>query len=505
MTTPVPQSEDARTVKVRTANDQLMRDMGSRNGGDPLPPTQYMYFLEPIKCSVNMHQVVAWLRWRCVRYRKLPDGATAVEGRRLDGRCLYAIDETGKALSIADMAREMDWDVSNATRYWEETESHRLCRKDESGRLCLEGNVPTARKPKAGEPHSREDDLGSYHLDKPSIQKAKDLPEEEYSEFLNLWKAADQHEQAWIAADIAEIRAKMARVKDAIKRRNNLPVRRLEVERKPAPQMPQMLLDFVESGTAEISVQTADPRSVQRGVRTSAVQSETENGQTTNRGSVPKGSSLLYSEPNSITIPAAAASLRDEARTISEALEIDAAAAASILFETRKVEPTITTAEIIELGREKLRTMAPQIRKGTVHSPTGILKNWIPQMAVGGPLVAARRRIAEAELAADYQRRINEATIQFLAEAEAGEETSPQRAEQKEREDRARIEHLRQIERELAQRKAAEDRKFFEGILANPKMMIGEQRFWTDEQIAEAEQWKLGQPEKTRTAGGGDP
>jgi hypothetical protein len=494
-----PDQQDSRPPeqqhKPRSLNDQLMRAMGSKNGGDPLPPTNFMYFLEPIKCSMNMHQVVAWVRWRCVRYRKLPDGATAVEGRRPDGRSPYAVDETGKPLGIADMARDLGWDLSNAIKYWDEAESHHLVRKDGRLQLCLEGNVPAAKKaPVEGNGHhpTREDELCTYHLDKPSVLQAKELPEPEYAEFLNLWKAADEHEQAWIAADIAEIRAKMSRVKDAIKRRKNLPVRRLETARKPVPQMPQILLDFVQT--------TDDEQSVQSGVQTGTVQSENGNAQTSDRRSVREAPSLLSGEPNRTITPAAATI---EVRSISEALEIDAAAAASILEETRKVEPSITVAEIVELGQQKLRQIRTQRMKGTVTSWVGILKTSIPQMAIGGPLIAARRAIREAQEQEAYQRSIDEASAQYLAEA--SDETTPagRQARDKGQQDEDRAQRL---ERELAERKSAEDRKYYTAILANPGKMLGKQRFWTDEQIAEAEQWKREHPEeKTRTAGGGDP
>jgi hypothetical protein len=492
-----PPTED-QPVKVRTLNDQLMRDMGSKNGGDPLPPSNYMYFIDKIKCSPNVHRVVAWLRWKCVRYRKLPDGSTAVEGRRPDGRCHYAIDETGKALGIADMARDLGWDVSNATRYWKEAESHGLCRQEARFRLCLEGDVRSLKKETNGAVGTREQELCTYHLDKPSVVKARDFSETEYAEFLNLWKLADEHEQAWIAADIAEIRAKMGRVKDAIKRHKNLPVRRLEVERKPVPAMPQMLLDFVQT--------TGDSQCVQSGVQTEAVHSENGNAQTSNHRSVPEAPSLLYSEPSNRTLTAAAA-LSREVGSISEALEIDAAAAASIFKETRKAEPSITTEEIIELGRDKLAQIKPQRIKGTVTSWVGILKTYIPQMAAGGPLIAARRAIRERREQEAYQRLISEAAAQTMTEAAADETPARRAAREKQDRDQAEIaeEKTKEVSQELARRKSAEDRKYYMTILANPAKMVGNQRFWTDEQIEEAQQWKRENPEeKIRTAGGGD-
>jgi hypothetical protein len=374
------------------------------------------------------------------------------------------------------MCRDLGWDISNGLRYYRETEAHGLVHR-EGDLCCLNGEVPA---PKKGTASIRESELSRYQLDRPSVLIAKDLPDEEYARFLPSWKAVHKYELALQAASSADIRARVAPYKDALKLKYGMPVRRLKIARKPPPEMPQMLLEFLESPSLESEKQTLD---------------------TSGSRFLKRPPSLLCSKGLIGTTITAAAAITDEVRSISEALEIDAAAAASIFHEARKLEDSITAAEVVELGRQKLEQIEPQRKNGTITSWVGILKTSVPQMAVGGPLVAARRAIRDRAEQEAYQRSIEEASAKAVAEGDAAEPVHREAIDkEQQQEDPATVERARKLEREMAERRLAEDKKYFEKILADPRKtihhhLLGKQRFYTDEQIAEAEQWRREHPE----------
>jgi hypothetical protein len=136
-------------------------------------------------------------------------------------------------------------------------------------------------------------------------------------------------------------------------------------------------------------------------------------------------------------------------------------------------------------------------------------------MAIGGPLLAARCAIREREHQEAAQRERDAAAAAFIAAEAVAElaEQSPERREAREKEQRdqeqAKAERLAAIDRELAQRKLAEDKKYYDAINADPFKRIfhktlGWDFHYTDEQRVEAKQWALDHPaEKIKTAGGG--
>lgn len=107
-------------------NLELMKAMGSPNGSDPIPPTQYLYFLDDPN---PVQRVVAWVRSKTIR-----------KGHRRR----YAVDQNGNTLTISHLAADcFKGNLGNASSAWKDTEDQKLVAKDNEGRLCLCGNVPS--------------------------------------------------------------------------------------------------------------------------------------------------------------------------------------------------------------------------------------------------------------------------------------------------------------------------------------------------------------------------
>jgi hypothetical protein len=114
-------------------NLELVKKMGSKNGYDPIPPSQYLYFLDD---PDPVQRVVAYIRSKTIR---------------LGHRSPRAVHQDGSTVTIQDMADDCfsrDW--ANANRAWRQAEAQKLVAKGKAGELCLCGNVPSReiqRKP----------------------------------------------------------------------------------------------------------------------------------------------------------------------------------------------------------------------------------------------------------------------------------------------------------------------------------------------------------------------
>jgi hypothetical protein len=108
------------------ANLELVKQMGSRNGYDPIPPSQYLYFLDD---PDPVQRVVAFIRSRTIRLGHRTPHATESDGT----------DSTIQ--SLANVCFNGHW--ANANRAWQEAQSRKLVYKDRQDRLCLSGNVPS--------------------------------------------------------------------------------------------------------------------------------------------------------------------------------------------------------------------------------------------------------------------------------------------------------------------------------------------------------------------------
>ena len=105
------------------SNLRLMKEMGSPNGSDPIPPSSYLYFLDDPN---PVQRVLAWVRSKTIR-----------KGHRK----YYAVDLAGNTLTLSHLAADcFNGNLGNAYSAWKDAEGQGLVQKDD-GRLCLCGNV----------------------------------------------------------------------------------------------------------------------------------------------------------------------------------------------------------------------------------------------------------------------------------------------------------------------------------------------------------------------------
>jgi hypothetical protein len=121
-------------------NIELMRRMNSPNGSDPIPPSQYLYFLDDPN---RVQRVVAWVRSKTIRQNH---------------RSPFAVDQNQRALTLSHLAADcFNGNLGNASNTWKAAESQKLVAKDEQGRLCLCGNVPSRNSQQ--KQHDRDEDV----------------------------------------------------------------------------------------------------------------------------------------------------------------------------------------------------------------------------------------------------------------------------------------------------------------------------------------------------------
>lgn len=102
---------------------RLAAELGSPRGLDPIPPDQYLTFMEP-------HNPESLRLWAWVLSKTI----------RLGHRSASCVDERGRALSLADAARELAMDAGSVRRAWRWIESQGKVRRT-GGRLFCAGEI----------------------------------------------------------------------------------------------------------------------------------------------------------------------------------------------------------------------------------------------------------------------------------------------------------------------------------------------------------------------------
>src|SRR3954465_9241931 len=121
----------------RDPNLALILEMGGdrEDGYDPIPPQQYLAFLDKnVILSNRAHRLLAWVRAHTLRPKR--------HGRRPP----FASDER-LPLQLKDAAEDLDWKKEAASRVWAELEYAGFVRKDDRNRLWLCGKVKPRRVP----------------------------------------------------------------------------------------------------------------------------------------------------------------------------------------------------------------------------------------------------------------------------------------------------------------------------------------------------------------------
>lgn len=117
-------------------NLALILEMGGdqSEGYDPIPPAQYLAFLnKDLRITPSAQEMLAWLRKWTIRARK-------------GGRTPYAADGPNRPLRLKDAGEELKWQPPQVSKVWGALEDAGLVRKDEKDRLFLCGKVTPRRK-----------------------------------------------------------------------------------------------------------------------------------------------------------------------------------------------------------------------------------------------------------------------------------------------------------------------------------------------------------------------
>jgi hypothetical protein len=102
---------------------QLMRDMGSTKGFDPIPPDQYLAYRD--KRYAPVQRLWAWVLSKTIRHGH---------------RSPYCVDEQGNELWIKHAATDLNMDQANVRHAWVELEREGRVERD-GRRLLLKGTV----------------------------------------------------------------------------------------------------------------------------------------------------------------------------------------------------------------------------------------------------------------------------------------------------------------------------------------------------------------------------
>ena len=143
---------------------ELMRQMRSPDGFDPMPPSQHSYLLDVDESATN--RAIAWLWSKTIR-----------PGRG-HSRSPYARDERG-ALRHTHAAADLGWSVSNTRTTFEKLAAQGRIRIEPNGKIWLCGDVPEPRRTKS---EAEKKELCTYFLEPRFAQYLQGLDEKERSQ-----------------------------------------------------------------------------------------------------------------------------------------------------------------------------------------------------------------------------------------------------------------------------------------------------------------------------------
>ncbi len=235
----------------RDANLALVQAMGSTKGYDPMPPDQYLCFLDyNLRLGPTAHRLLAWLRAKTIRGR--PGGRTA-----------FARDERGD-LSLKHAARDLGISLPAAMNAWMELAARGLAKRDQkrSSRLFLAGQIEYDEKrpgaPSEEKANERTDNLPGYLL--PYLQQ---LSETECEQYLQKRVALAEYGKRALADGAAAVREHLAALEKQLNSTIGAPlkegVKQRDPERVPLVEVAlRVPPDFmaVQTTTKEDGVQT---------------------------------------------------------------------------------------------------------------------------------------------------------------------------------------------------------------------------------------------------------
>lgn len=160
----------AAAVATGDKNLALILEMGGdrEQGYDPIPPDQYLAFLDDeIQLSPSGQKGLAWMRKWTLRAKRC-------------GRTSYAASDGRRPLKLSDMATECRFTAPQASKVWRELEEAGFVRRDDTDRLCLNGRVRPRRKSSEDEEMSEAEKFCTDNLPRYLYEQFQQLPENVY-------------------------------------------------------------------------------------------------------------------------------------------------------------------------------------------------------------------------------------------------------------------------------------------------------------------------------------
>jgi hypothetical protein len=411
-----------------------MKALGSKGGYfDPIPPDQHAWpMMLATNPGINVFRLWSWMCAHTIR-----------KGRRKG----YVCDERGRPLSVEDAAVDLKMDPGVCRRAWRDGFALGLWRKGTNAadkrQLFLNAKVvpvPAGLEEEQGDQESQEEDdsntekgeekakLVCTDLFPPYLRlQIKRLPkakrknfETEYERNERLYK--DVHADVTVAVRLIFDQREntifdkfgIKKIREEHKPKNGAaksPVR-VKLVQEFLPGLEKFVQTFEERSvqTSDGSVQTSETPVVQtvekpeKGKVTPATGKASGDGskravlesqRTSLRGTSP---SMEDSIPAAASLKNAAAdSTMDMEALIIQELSVDGDAARRLVAGCRAAEKTITAPEIVALAAMKLHAAREQIRKGKIHSVTGLLIKHVPTMCTGVDLQNVRTELRREE------------------------------------------------------------------------------------------------------------
>jgi hypothetical protein len=354
-------------------NDRLMKQIGSKDGYVPLPNSHYKW--QGVQGESPLYRVWSWMV-----------SATLAFGRESP----YAVRPDGTPATLGDCAKALGLDKGHVSNLWKEGVAKTFWYRKNGRELWLNGDVKAEQVLQANNRRKVECTLNLSPRDLKIINSWNGT---QRAQFNSVWEAARRYQTERAKVARALLLREHSELDDSIRKAFGLPqIARDNHDQLPLVELPAEVAAFV------LSVQTTP---------THSTSGESTHGEETGENvSVQEPHPLVQLNSCSFLIPSSANSAIElETDRLVEALRIDAAAAFQLLTETRKIEPTITWREVLELARIKLRQVKPKI------SVAGLLLTAVPGMAKGAMLELAR-----AEVRGDQEREKMEEVARARAE-----------------------------------------------------------------------------------------
>jgi hypothetical protein len=206
---------------------ELMEAMKSTRGFDPMPPDQHEWQQE--EGEPPLYRLWSWM---C--------GQTIRQGRRRE----FAVDEQGNPRRLKDAARDLRMDLPQVSKLWAWGEKKGLWHRNGGPELYLNGNVTASQ---VGEANRGRTVSCTDNLTKAQLLILQGRPKDEQERFRAVWGTAQEFRKAYLARKMAEGRDTCDGIDDNILRAFELPKTRLDKPEPEPVELPQLLLQFVQT------------------------------------------------------------------------------------------------------------------------------------------------------------------------------------------------------------------------------------------------------------------